>query len=399
MNIAQLLENSVLALKQASKFNKKRLIFNSLQQRRGQHFLGIIGPRGVGKSVLLRQLAHDQSNSIYISLDTLEQNLDLFELLKTILEDYKIEHFFLDEVHHVKNFDSGLKKIYDFLDISIYFTSSIALAMEKSKVDLARRVDMISLYPFSFYEYLIFTTEFVPKKTTLASLAKNSTEPSIVKYSSAFGKFLNGGNMPFALDEPNPFPLLENILEKILVSDIPKVYPVTYEETSIMREAIKHVGLSEIDGISYSSLSNNLKITKYKAKQYVEILESAFVLRQIFPAGTNVTKEPKIVMALPYRSLFKKDSLGGIREDFFCEIAKVNHLELHYLKSKRGEKTPDFLVTHDDKKYVFEIGGKGKGRSQFKGIDFDANKIVLKDSSIPLKSGTPLLAWGLMDPY
>jgi hypothetical protein len=41
------------------------------------------------------------------------------------------------------------------------------------------------------------------------------------------------------------------------------------------------------------------------------------------------------------------------------------HFNFHYLKTKRGAKTPDFLVELPDESIVVEIGGKGKGREQF----------------------------------
>ncbi len=39
-----------------------------------------------------------------------------------------------------------------------------------------------------------------------------------------------------------------------------------------------------------------------------------------------------------------------------------------YLKSTRGQKTPDYLVDHEGEQLVIEIGGQGKGRAQFKGV-------------------------------
>ena len=50
--------------------------------------------------------------------------------------------------------------------------------------------------------------------------------------------------------------------------------------------------------------------------------------------------------------------------------------QFHYLKTKRGAKTPDFLVEHGNEKVVIEIGGKGKGREQFKGIKVE-QKLIL----------------------
>ena len=51
-------------------------------------------------------------------------------------------------------------------------------------------------------------------------------------------------------------------------------------------------------------------------------------------------------------------------------------IEFHYLKSTRGSKTPDFLVRDKQGNIVLEVGGKGKGRSQFKGINVK-RKIIL----------------------
>jgi len=61
---------------------------------------------------------------------------------------------------------------------------------------------------------------------------------------------------------------------------------------------------------------------------------------------------------------------------FFAEMLTGASIEFHYLKSTRGSKTPDFLVRDDRGKIVLEVGGRGKGRSQFKGIKVD-RKIVL----------------------
>ena len=40
------------------------------------------------------------------------------------------------------------------------------------------------------------------------------------------------------------------------------------------------IGYSSVDGINYSSISSNLKITKYKAESYIGLLKNAFVLQR-----------------------------------------------------------------------------------------------------------------------
>jgi hypothetical protein len=80
------------------------------------------------------------------------------------------------------------------------------------------------------------------------------------------------------------------------------------------------------------------------------------------PEGTGVFKEPKIVMALPYRLLYRsfEDAIGGLREDFFVEAVKSCGLDVRYLRSTRGAKTPDYVIG-GKKSLVFEICERGKG--------------------------------------
>ena len=100
----------------------KRYLFNELIKPSGKHFIGIVGPRGVGKTILLKQLANYYENSFYISVDTLDENL--FETIKLLSETLNIKNFFLDEVHTYNNFDKELKMIYDVFeskDIKLFF--------------------------------------------------------------------------------------------------------------------------------------------------------------------------------------------------------------------------------------------------------------------------------------
>ena len=54
---------------------------------------------------------------------------------------------------------------------------------------------------------------------------------------------------------------------------------------------------------------------------------------------------------------------------------------MQYLKTKRGAKTPDYLVRVGGEDLVVEIGGKGKGRSQFKGVLVERKLILSHDGN------------------
>lgn len=102
-------------------------------------------------------------------------------------------------------------------------------------------------------------------------------------------------------------------------------------------------------------------------------------------------------MTPPVRLLFRdvEEAVGGLREDFFVESLKQAKIRFQYLKSTRGAKTPDYLIQEAARKLVVEIGGPGKGRTQFKGVKYD-RKIVCADVSVPGDDRFPLFLLGYL---
>jgi predicted AAA+ superfamily ATPase len=376
-----LLELNELAVKEAGGYPKKRELYGHLVKSSGKHFIGIAGPRGVGKTIILKQIAATTQHSFYLSLDTIDDD-DLFEIAKTLSERYDFKLLLFDEIHYHKNYEKKLKKIYDFLNIRVIFSSSVSLSLLDSSFDLSRRVRLVRLYPFSFREYLFFKKDTLLPQLTLDNILNKEWKPEHLRYEYLFEDYLKGGLYPFSLEEPQVLPLLQNVLQKILQKDIPSVANLTMEEISLIEKVIKFIGRSSVDGINYSSISSNIGITKYKAESYIGLLKNAFVLHVLFPIGTNVLKEPKVLMRLPFRLLYRNydEALGGLREDFTAEMLQMKDLDLYYLKTKRGAKTPDFLVKKDGDDIVIEVGGRGKGREQFKGVEI-RKKIILSHSN------------------
>ncbi len=378
MEISKILEFHQNAMEQSREYSRKRYVAERLIKDKGKHFVGLIGARGVGKTILFKQIAAQTEDSIYISIDSVEIE-DLFELIKTLNEFYKYKIFFLDEIHFYKNYENALKTIYDFLNVKIFFTSSVSLSLFDSVYDLSRRIKIFKIYPFSYREYLFFKENINLKAITLKDIKDKRWNKNHIREGRLFNKYVTGGLMPFSLEEPDVLVMQKNILEKIIYRDIPVVAKLATDELEIIKKIVMFIGKSQIEGISYSAIANNLNITKYKAEQYINLLEKAFVLNVLFPAGTNVLREPKIVMNLPYRLLYKEyqEAVGGLREDFFVECIKISNKKINYLKTKKGKKTPDYIIDEKGSKYVIEVGGKGKGIKQFKGIDLEKSIIFV----------------------
>jgi len=381
LDINSLFELNRLAVENGQRFTRHRDLYNVLRQDSGKHATGIIGPRGVGKTIILKQLAAITPDSCYVTGETTEE-CDLFELVKKLSEQYRIKTVFIDEIHYMPAYALALKKIVDFLDVKIFFSGSIALSLHESAVDLSRRIRCVSLPPFSFREYVRFKTGHELPTLSLEDIIERAWLADHVRQEYLFDEYLNAGLMPFSLEEPQPLPMLRRILEKVITRDIPFVARLTVDELPLIAKCVEFMGKSFVDGVNYSSLSRNIGITKYKAEQYISLLQKAFIVNPVLPAGANVSREPKILMCLPYRLLYVdfNDALGAIREDFFTEAMSMSGIRYNYLKSKQGAKTPDFVVGSGERKIIVEIGGRGKGREQFKGFEGTKSLILTHPS-------------------
>jgi predicted AAA+ superfamily ATPase len=202
---------------------------------------------------------------------------------------------------------------------------------------------------------------------------------------------------PFSLAEPDPLSVLRNILDTVLQRDIPGVAKVTYQDVVLIGKVLRFIGLSAVDGVNPTTIAKNFGITRYKAIEYVDLLSKAFILIQVDPEGKNVLREPKILMQAPYRLLYRSwdDAVGALREDFFATAMNMADMPFHYLKSTTGRKTPDFWLTTESGNWVVEIGGPGKGRTQFKGVKA-GRKMVLAHDADTRRDAKPLFMAGYL---
>ena len=386
MRIGKLFELNELAKEGVKKYEKKRFLYEIVKKDKGKHFTGIVGSRGVGKTVILRQLACKLENSFYVSLDS-DEDIDLFELAKILIERYRIKTLLIDEIHFLSGYEGILKRIFDFLDIKVVFTSSVSLSLFESMYDFSRRIKLYTIFPFSFREYIYFLKGDVLPALSVREIVTNSNFSGYLKYEYLFEFYIKGGLYPFSLEEPDALSVLSSILNKVINRDIPSLKNIRFDEVQKIEKVVRYIGKSEVDSMNYTNISRNVGITKYKAEQYINLLKRALVLNPVEPVGTNVLKEPKILMYLPFRLLFKTydESIGALREDFVTEALQMAGCATYYLKSRRGEKTPDYFIDDGTGEIVIEVGGKGKGREQFKG--FKAKDKIIFSQGSEINSG------------
>ena len=382
MNPQEILQLDRAAIETVDSFPHMRFSVKGAAGLRGRPFVAVIGPRGVGKTVFLRQMRKSCTNGLYISADTLPKQSSLGDAIRLCAEQYGVTDFFIDEIHFIPGYAAALKELYDFTRYNIWFSSSVALSLHSSSWDLSRRVRTVKMLPFSFREFLFFRHSVEFPRLNLEEALLQTIDTVYLRQEHLFEEYLKGGLYPFLLEPGTALEQFANITSKIVNDDIPHADKKTSTEDIIEIEKIlQFIGRSPVDGINYSSISKNLGITKYKAEKFLTLLEDGFLIKRVFPEGTNVLKEPKVLMELPYRLLYRQYSecIGELREDFFAEAMQQHGVDFSYAKSTRGKKTPDYIIDLRGQTAVLEIGGKGKGRSQFKGVDYDT-KIVLYHS-------------------
>ncbi len=198
----RLLKLDEQAREHGERFPKKRNLYDHIASSKGKHFMGIVGPRGVGKTVLLQQLANDNQHAFYIALDTLEDEDNLFDVAQLLVERYDVELLLLDEVHWFSDFEKHLKCIFDFLNLRVLFTTSVALSLHGSSYDLSRRVRLYHLYPFSFREYLRFARDISVSRLGLSALTDQSTKLQHLRHIHRFNDYLTGDCFLFRFTNP-----------------------------------------------------------------------------------------------------------------------------------------------------------------------------------------------------
>jgi hypothetical protein len=173
---------------------------------------------------------------------------------------------------------------------------------------------------------------------------------------------------------------------------------LSQEDLLNIRIVLLFIARAGMEGCSYSSISRNTGITKYKAQQYIGLMYAASIVRIMLHYGANVLPEPKILFAPALRANLAQgideDRLkGAIREEFFIHHVMGAKLTVNYLKSLRGQKLPDYILFYKGARFIFEIGGASKKSSQFKGLDMKEKHILTQPGS---SNGIPLILSGFL---
>jgi predicted AAA+ superfamily ATPase len=212
-----------------------------------------------------------------------------------------------------------------------------------------------------------------------------------IKPLQAFDQYLKFGAYPFSLEgEEYYYQKLSNVVNLVLEIDLPAIDNITFGTVVKLRKLL--YVLAEVVPFTpnISELSDKIGVTREQLYRFLYLLEKAeiiYMLRKHAKGMSMMAKPEKIYLHNPNLAealTHSKTNTGTLRETFFINQLSSNY-EVNY--SSQG----DFLINNQ---YVFEIGGRNKGKKQIKDAE---NSYLVKDG---IEHGTgeivPLWLFGFL---
>lgn len=376
-----------------------RFIFQKIDWR--QPLIGIKGQRGVGKTTLMLQRIKEIDStgeaSFYASLDNLWfAEHSLIDLAETLIQK-GVKYLYLDEVHRMPGWERQIKNLYDsYPELHVVFTSPSLLEIDHSIGDLSRRASMYDLPGLSFREFLMFEgVEPIAKLSLNDILYSHETiAPSISsKFDvlSYFHNYLAKGYYPFykSMRTDDYYSRLDQTVSTVIDSDIPAVEKrIEYETLIKTKRLIGIIAGSQPYQPNMTTLSGLMGTNRGQLLKMFDLLDRAGIIRQIFTTvnGPKGLAKPQKILMNNSTLMCALDSplIGAQRECTFASFLSVGH--------RIGfPKDGDFIV---EGRYLFEIGGKGKGFAQIK--DIPDSFVVADDIEFGFGNKIPLWLFGLL---
>lgn len=359
----------------------------------GGHALGLVGPRGVGKSTMLLQyikMRLDVKDTLYVSADHLY--FSSHTLVDTADRFYKMggKHLFIDEIHKYEGWSTEVKQMFDsYSDLQLVISGSSILEITKGMADLSRRVPIYEMQGLSFREYLHLFHGIKMEAIGVEQLLRHDYNiPGVEHPLPLFNDYLRRGYYPFGRDVAYDIELMQ-VVAQTMESDI----PIYLNANASIGRKLKQLLMVVAESVPFKPVMQKLAdvtgINRNYIQDYLMYMERAGMIAQLRDAVGGIRglgKTEKVYLDntnLIYVLAPKRADIGNVRETFFMN-------QLRVVGDVMCSPVSDFLVDG----MTFEIGGRKKGQKQIS--DVKNGYVVKDDIEAGYANVLPLWAFGLL---
>ena len=357
--------------------------------------VGLMGPRGVGKSTLILQhikskSPEEQAKSLYVSADhSYFTTSTLIETANQFVREGG-EWLYIDEVHKYEGWSQELKQIYDsHPGLHVFFTGSSILDIIDGEADLSRRVILFDMQGLSFREYLEMFHGIKTPIRSLEDILNGKTEIEGLQHPiPLFNQYLRMGYYPFS-KEGFFQQRLQQVIRLTMEVDIPQYANMSPATGKKLRRMLSIIASNVPYKPEATGLANEIKVSRNDIPTYLLYMEKAGMIGQLRDETGGMRglgKTEKVYLDntnIIYALSGENANIGNVRETFFYNQTR---LALDVTSSK----VSDFSIG----KYTFEVGGAKKSHRQIKDV---ANSFIVRDDTEYANGDIlPLWAFGLL---
>jgi len=263
----------------------------------------LMGPRRVGKTVMLYHMVQDMIESgvdpmkiIFITIENpIYNNIGLDQLFSyakeaTGLNDKNDWHIIFDEIQYCRDWEVHLKSLVDSYRKDKFIVSGSAAAALKfaSTESGAGRFTDFMLPPLTFNEYI--SLKGLDKLIKTIDISWNNkivdfySTTHLEELNKHFINYVNFGGYPEVIFsekiQANPGRYIrQDIVDKVLLRDLPSLYGIS--DTRELNSLFTTIAYNSGGEFSLESLSKQSQVPKNTLKKYIAYLEAAFLIKQV----------------------------------------------------------------------------------------------------------------------
>ncbi len=259
-----------------------------IKARKSKLICTLIGPRRVGKTVLMRQCMQrlieagtDKRRILYFSFE--DKAVEPFAAIKKWGEELSLDlrkgeyHAYFDEIQNVRGWAPKIKILYDnYPNFSFTLSGSASAKIRRGKESLAGRELEIHVNPLSFAEYL--------KMAGKSPVSPASRWEHYLAYMKR--------QLPdLALKDIDPKEYVSLLVQKVIRIDVPELFDI--EQPDVLDGIFRSICKSPGQIIKAESLAADFGINRITASKYLYALEEALLVRRVYNYSKNPIKSEK----------------------------------------------------------------------------------------------------------